>query len=199
MGKTVRMLAWPILCLFLVLPAFAQNQQPSAEESALFAKAQASALDSDYQAYLDQYPDGVFSEIALFEMKWAAKDPDAGSMAAETPEGAATSPSPETAALAPQTDVTFEGALRAPGTAVDGKSISELIKGSPLFPPIEGLPESVWKDKSCSDCHHWTKEALCTQGATYTTAKGESALAKQHPYGGALKAALKTFALEGCR
>lgn len=193
------MLVWSVLYLFLSLPLFAQTQQPSAEESALFAKAQASTLDSDYQAYLDQYPNGVFAEIALFEMKWGVKDPDAEPVAAVAPEVKPEPPAPEAPAQGAQTDVTFEGPLQAPGTPVDGKSIAQLIEGTPLFPPIDGIPENLWKDKTCSNCHNWTKEALCTQGATYATDKGESALAKKHPYGGALKAALKTFALGGCR
>ncbi|MGB3278153.1 MAG: hypothetical protein WBA92_03075 [Pseudorhodobacter sp.] len=199
MGKTVRMLVWSVLYLFLSVPLFAQTQQPSAEESALFAKAQASTLDSDYQAYLDQYPKGVFAEIALFEMKWGVKDPDAEPVAAVAPEVKPEPRPPEAPARGAQTDVTFEGPLQAPGTPVDGKSIAQLIEGTPLFPPIDGIPENLWKDKTCSNCHNWTKEALCTQGATYATDKGESALAKKHPYGGALKAALKTFALGGCR
>ena len=202
--KAAALVLGVVLCTALGLPIAAQTAgQPSAEESTLFSTAQSSGLAADYQAYLAQYPEGVFAEIARFELEWAAKSAGAPSNAAlpETsiaPPPAAADTDGATQTM-PQSDVSFDGPLTAPGTPVDGKAIAELIKGSPLFAPIEGLPDSVWKDKTCSNCHEWTKEALCTQGGTYSQPTGEGALAKKHPYGGAFKAALKTFAIEGCR
>jgi hypothetical protein len=169
----------------LSLPLFAQTTQPSAAEKVLFQIAQQSGKAADYQSYLKAYPDGVFAEIVRFELEWAVKT--SASAAPETP------PAPA------QTGIGFETLLIAPGTAVDGKSIAALIQGSPLFAPIEGIPDSLWKDQTCSNCHAWTKEAICNQGQTYSTPNGSKAIEKQHPLGGAFKAALKTFALEGCK
>lgn len=206
MVKTMVAALWLglVLCMGVAAPAYAQTAgQPSAAESALFSIAQRSGTAADYQAYLAQYPKGVFAEIAQFELEWAAKSAATSAQTSAAPEttimppGAAAGAAP-VAAAPPQTGIGFETPLIAPGTPVDGKAIADLIKGSPLFPPIEGIPESLWKDKTCSNCHNWTKEALCTQGGTYTQPQGAGALTKKHPYGGAFKAALKTFALEGC-
>ena len=50
-----------------------------------------------------------------------------------------------------------------------------------MLPPIEGLPESVWKDQSCGNCHQWTKETLCTQAQVYLGDNAERSLDKLHP------------------
>ncbi|MDN5786416.1 hypothetical protein [Pseudorhodobacter sp.] len=188
------------LALSLSAPLWAQTAQPDAAEAAIFQTAQQSGIAADYRAYLSQYPNGVFAEIARFELEWATQAGTAKTTEEPTaalPETTVASPEPGTTAS--QTGIGFETQLHSPGTPVDGKTIAELIKGSPLFPPIEGIPENMWKNQTCSNCHQWTKEALCTQGATYTGPNGPHSLAKLHPYGGAFKAALLTFALEGCQ
>lgn len=207
MAKTLVVVLWFALMLGMgvAVPASSQTAgQPSAAESTLFTTAQKSGTAADYRAYLAQYPNGVFAEIAQFELEWAAKSTGTSVQTSAAPETTIAPPTDEAgtssaAVTGPQTDILFETPLIAPGTIVDGKAIAELIQGSPLFPPIEGIPESLWKDKTCSNCHNWTKEALCTQGGTYSQSQGEAALTKNHPYGGAFKAALKTFAIEGCR
>lgn len=77
------------------------------------------------------------------------------------------------------------------------RSISELITGSPKFPPIEGLPEAVWKDKTCAACHQWEQANLCDQAKTYVADKSRT-IEKQHPYGGTFKNALRLWAEQGC-
>lgn len=188
--------ALALIMTLALSPALAQS--PDVDEATLFQKAQSSGLPADYQAYLDEYPAGVFAEIALFELEWATKSlaPGGTTPAVVVPETTVTAPEE---IAPPQTDITFTTPLRDGPPEVVGKSLSELIKGSPLFPPIEGIPESLWKGQACSNCHSWTKEALCEQGKTYSGPIGPEALQKKHPYGGAVKAALKTFALEGCR
>jgi hypothetical protein len=69
---------------------------------------------------------------------------------------------------------------------------------SPLYSPIEGLPEELWKTQTCSSCHAWTREALCTQGKTYVTAADDSAVSKDHPFGGVFKRGLKGWAAADC-
>ena len=65
---------------------------------------------------------------------------------------------------------------------VNGLTIEQLIETVPLFAPIEGLEESIWK-KSCATCHKWNKSRLCEQGGTYSKA-ARNVLRHQHPMGG---------------
>jgi hypothetical protein len=80
---------------------------------------------------------------------------------------------------------------------VNGHSLQEMIDTTPLFSPIEGLDESLWK-KKCTSCHQWNQERLCEQGATYVQAP-RNVLRVQHPFGGALKIALMRWAKSGCQ
>jgi hypothetical protein len=80
---------------------------------------------------------------------------------------------------------------------VMGKSIEELAKGVPLFPPIEGLDENEWK-KTCSSCHQWTRDSLCMQANSYAK-NPRSTLRHPHPYGGVYKSALMQWAKTGCK
>jgi hypothetical protein len=67
-----------------------------------------------------------------------------------------------------------------------------------LFPPVEGLPESYWKDQQCSNCHDWQRANLCVQANTYLSDVGSENLTKQHPYGGTFKQNLRSWARGGC-
>jgi len=95
--------------------------------------------------------------------------------------------------------VTFDGIMTAGSEPEIGNSIEMLIQGSPLFPPFEGLPDELWKDQSCSNCHEWTREALCTQATVYTGQNAERSLALEHPYGTAFKQTLRAWATGGCQ
>ena len=77
-------------------------------------------------------------------------------------------------------------------------SIAEIITGTPLFPPVENLPEIYWKDKTCSNCHNWNQENLCAQAKTYLGDR-KDALGKKHPLGGTFKQALSIWARDGCK
>ena len=80
---------------------------------------------------------------------------------------------------------------------VMGKSIEELARGVPLFPPLEGLDEKEWK-KPCSSCHQWTRDSLCMQANSYAK-NPRSTLRHPHPYGGVYKSALMQWAKTGCK
>jgi len=162
---------------------------PDLSERDLIERARSSGTRADYQAYLDAYPGGTYAELAAFEItildqKTAAAVPDVA-------------PAP-VAAPAVQA-VTFSVPLTSGGEGVVGKTLEQLIVGSPLFPPIEGLPEAVWKGKTCSTCHDWKRDNLCTQAQTYLAEDAARALSKQHPYGGGLKANLKRWAVNDCQ
>lgn len=80
---------------------------------------------------------------------------------------------------------------------VQGKSLKKLAAGTPLFSPIKGLDEELWK-KTCSTCHQWNKERLCAQGKSYVKT-ARHVLRHQHPYGGPYKVALMRWASAGCK
>ena len=102
------------------------------------------------------------------------------------------------AAIAAET-VTFAGPLKLGPADIAGNTIEALIKGSPLYSPIDGLPKEAWSGKLCSDCHKWTKAALCDQGKFYGKEAPSVALLGQHPLGGAFKLTLKQWAAGGCQ
>lgn len=89
-------------------------------------------------------------------------------------------------------------ALREGGPAVEGRSIAQLARGEPLFPPIDGLPAEVWQGRQCSGCHNWDRATLCAQGEFYTVGGGTENLRKAHPFGGGFKAQLRRWAVQGC-
>jgi hypothetical protein len=93
--------------------------------------------------------------------------------------------------------VRFSEPLTTGPFPVNGQSLEQLVQGTPLFPPIEGLPESVWK-KTCTSCHKWDRRTLCEQGASYVK-NPAAALRGSHPYGGAEKLAMMQWAKTGCQ
>jgi hypothetical protein len=127
-------------------------------------------------AYLDRYPQGSYAEAARFELLVAGL------------------PVPQV-----QTDITFTTPLAAGEEGVKGRSIADLLEGSPLYAPIEGLPDEAWKGQPCATCHQWTAKDLCDQGNTLNRPDMAARLDLPHPYGPAFKLALRTFATGGCR
>jgi hypothetical protein len=118
-----------------------------------------------------------------------------------TADGPAPAPAPIPApapAPAPAGDVVrFSEPITSGPLPVNGHSLEELIKGVPLFPPIEGLDEGVWK-KPCGACHKWDRKTLCAQGAVY--AKDPKAeMRVPHPYGGPEKVAIAKWFRGGCQ
>jgi hypothetical protein len=103
------------------------------------------------------------------------------------------------AAAAPPAEevVLFDKPLTSGPFPVNGSSLEQLVQGTPLFPPIEGLDESVWK-KHCNACHMWDRRTLCEQAATYVK-NPKSALRTSHPYGGPEKIAMMQWAKTGCQ
>jgi hypothetical protein len=80
---------------------------------------------------------------------------------------------------------------------LNGKSLKELIDTVPMFAPIEGLDESLWK-KNCRECHQWSQSNLCQQAATYLQTP-RYALRVPHPFGGTIQIALMRWAKSGCQ
>lgn len=141
---------------------------------------------------------GWASVIFMTQQEGAAVAP-AAPAATTTPSAPAES---TTTAAAPAaepaaTDVlTFDHPVPYGSPPVRGSTLKQLIEGKPLFPPVEGLPENLWK-KNCSSCHQWNAKLLCEQGRSYLS-KAAEVFRHQHPYGGPYKLALMRWAKTGC-
>jgi uncharacterized caspase-like protein len=178
-------------------------------ESEMFRRAQSSGAIDDYETYLAEYPEGVFVELALAEIQ-ALKEQGAtvtpggaaqeAALSSDLAEQSAATPPPPEADLPdlPPEPVMFNAPLSRGIPQIDGRSIAQIIDGSPQYPPIKGLPDEVWKDKKCSNCHHWNQARLCEQGNTYLTDTGRFALDKEHPIDG-FKQVLRDWAASGCK
>ena len=180
-------------------PAAPQLQGPSEDEQRMFETVQADPSEAAYSAFLQTYPNSVFAEFAQQEL--AALRSKSG----QDPIGNGTGQSVQAAKPEPVEEiktpgiVTFHSPISTDKQAISGKSIAELIGGSPLFPPIDGLPEEYWKGQTCSNCHEWTRDRICTQANTYLSLNTQRSLDKQHPFGGILKRSLKAWAAGGCQ
>ena len=129
----------------------------------------------------------------------AAPPPVASAPAVPAPTAAAprpAAPAGATAAIRPEDVLRFDQPIPFGPFPVNGHSLQEMIDSVPLFSPIEGLEESLWK-KKCTTCHQWDQARLCQQGATYVDAP-RNVLRVPHPFGGALKIALMRWAKSGC-
>ncbi|MFV0491458.1 MAG: caspase domain-containing protein [Pseudorhodobacter sp.] len=181
-------------------PPAGPDETDAARQGEMIGLAQGSGLAADYQAYLDAFPTGIYAELATSELN-AIREKDEA--AADKPEPVAALPPAEPAAPPPPAggnrELTFDTPLVSGGADIVGRSLADLILGSPLFPPIDGIPEELWKNQTCSNCHNWTKEALCDQGKTYLTVNNERAVIKNHPYGGGFKQNVRDWAADGCQ
>jgi hypothetical protein len=124
----------------------------------------------------------------------AAPPPAAPPPAAAAPP---VTPSGTVATVRPEDVLRFDQPIPFGPFPVNGHSIQEMIDSVPMFPPIEGLDESIWK-KKCSSCHQWNQARLCEQAATYVKAP-KYVLRVPHPFGGTLKLALMRWAISGCQ
>lgn len=172
---------------------------PATAEREMIEQARQSGTAEAYKAYLEAYPQGAFAELARLELttietKAQSLDPIAQPM----PPAAEPAPKPDPGPAKAPTEVAFNSPLGVGGPEIESLSIAELITSSPLFPPVQGLPESFWKEKTCSACHNWAQSNLCDQAQTYLK-DSSRALDKQHPFGGAFKKALQTWARGGCK
>lgn len=164
-----------------------QQAEQSAEALA-WETVKNSEASADVFAFIEQYPNGAFVKDAkarMIDLLWVEM--------AQSPV-----PASEITAQQEVVSVTFNVPLEVGAPEIVGKTIEELITGSPLFPPIEGLPEEYWKAQECSDCHEWQQANLCTQANSYLSDAGSENLTKPHPYGGTFKLNLRNWAVGGC-
>ncbi len=172
-------------------------QEATETDRLMYELAQADDTVHSYEIYLHSFPEGAFSVDATERL--AALREQAGKVTRRAePSGQAAKPEDEDQSRG-ATSVTLQSVLTFGNKHVRGKTIEELVAGSPQFPPIDGLPDELWKDQSCANCHQWTAEALCEQGQTYIQRPAAGNVTKQHPFGGGLKVNLRRWALDGCQ
>jgi hypothetical protein len=123
----------------------------------------------------------------------AAATPAAPAPTAAVPPAA---PAKAAAAVRPEDVLHFGQPIPFGPFPVNGHSIAEMIENVPLFSPVEGLDEALWK-KKCTSCHKWNKDRLCQQALSYVRAP-RNVLRVPHPFGGTLKVALMRWAKSGC-
>lgn len=167
------------------------TETAQSEESLAWDAVKGSDTSADIFAFIERYPSGEFTKEAqalMIDLLWAE-------MAADSPVTDSETGEPTTQDVVA---ITFSAPLTEGAPEIVGKSLEELIEGSPLFPPVEGLPDSFWKAEECSSCHEWEQANLCVQANTYLTDAGAENLTKQHPYGGTFKQNLRNWAMADC-
>lgn len=157
-------------------------------EHDLIARAQSSGQVEDYQAYITAYPNGVFADLAQAEVAHLTKD-----------DVIALNSQPATPKQRAVSTWTFDTAIKDGGNVTVGRSLRDLARGVPEFPPIEGLDRAIWANKQCSNCHNWSEANLCDQGAFYATKPPEALRRILHPFGGVFKNALSRWQADGCK
>jgi hypothetical protein len=112
-------------------------------------------------------------------------------------KSAAAAPKPARPPIAESDILKFDQPLPFGPFPVRGKTLKELAKWQPIFSPVKGLDENLWK-KQCTTCHKWNRERLCDQGSSYIKS-AKAVFRHQHPYGGPYKLALMRWAKTGCK
>lgn len=159
-----------------------------ASETAAWDLARESGTSAEVFAFIEEYPNSEYVTEAksyMIDLLWVEL---------------ATAPEAQTEEVVVQeiVPVTFSAPITEGSEDIIGKSLEQLIVGSPLYPPVEGLPEEYWKTQECSSCHEWQQANLCTQANSYLSDAGAENLIKQHPYGGTFKLNLRNWAQNDC-
>jgi len=171
--------------------AISAQEATQSEEALAWDAVKSSGASAEVSDFIARYPAGEYTKEAkalLIDLLWEELDGEAPAAVVEQVE----EPAEQVVA------VTFSAPLTQGAPEIVGKSLEELIEGTPLFPPVEGLPESFWKEQECSNCHEWEAANLCTQANSYLSEAGSVNLEKQHPYGGTFKVSLRNWAAGGC-
>ncbi|MEM7240784.1 MAG: hypothetical protein AAF429_01230 [Pseudomonadota bacterium] len=75
----------------------------------------------------------------------------------------------------------------------------EVLNLAPQFgPPVDGLPDSVWQNGTCANCHSWDQAKLCDHGTLLGGFSPDALRRIQHPFGGAFKEFMVSWAKTGC-
>jgi hypothetical protein len=170
-------------------------------------KANANGTEWGFIAYKLEGPNGRTPVEGWSAVQYLQQISEAVARTPAAPRAPAPAARPATAGQAPATArpaatvrpediLRFDQPIPFGPVPVNGHSLKEMIDNTPLFSPVEGLEESLWK-KKCTSCHEWNQARLCQQGATYVEAP-RNVLRVPHPFGGALKLEMMRWAKSGC-
>lgn len=137
------------------------------------------------EAFIESYPDSEFVIDARATLQ-TLRDRDAGYNL-------------EDSIFQATGGVSFDIPMSFGNEYVIGRTLAEIIESSPAFPPVEGIPDEMWRNQSCKSCHTWTREALCTQANMYISMEPSKYREKQHPFDGMLKINLRNWAQNDCQ
>ncbi|WP_368484093.1 caspase domain-containing protein [Phaeobacter sp. HF9A] len=179
--------------------ATTDGQVSITDETAMFEAAHEEDGTAALEAYLQAFPKGRYAELAEIELATRRSGAGEDTDLAPAPNILQSLMDTTLQAQIESGPITYDKPLRSELEQINGLTIAEVVTQSPMFPPVAGLPEEYWKTQSCSNCHNWTRDALCTQAKTYLTADLQRSLSKQHPFGGALKQALRSWAGADCQ
>jgi hypothetical protein len=185
------------------LPATPPVATPATSEAEQAARAWTETKDTKNPAqlemFINRFGNGYYASLARARLEELKKDQAAPSATGSSNSSTDIAMYSEPSAPMSTTDdiIRFDVPLTTSPAPINGHSLAELIHGTPLFPPIEGLEESMWQ-KQCTSCHKWTQKTLCDQ-ATYYVKNPKAALRKSHPYGGPEKVAMIQWAKTGCQ
>lgn len=176
---------------------FRPAEMPTAEETAerrLWEAVSESRDPVQLVLFLRNYPDSPYAD----EARGLVNEALLGVSAVPVPGEDAAAAEAETELAAVPGALGFSLPIVSDDPSISGRSIEQIIKGSPKFTPVEGLDDAAWKGQTCSTCHQWTKEALCDQGKFYVGQGEPRTQSKLHPLGGAFKLALFEWAGADC-
>ncbi len=171
-----------VLCLFTPASVFAA--QENLEQMMWELVASSNSVES-VEAFIEAYPDSPHISDAQ-ETLAKLKQSDAGQ-------------SLEDQIFRSIGAVSYSAPLAFGNERLIGKNLSEIVQTHPEYPPIAGLPDAVWKEKTCQSCHTWTRADLCTQANTYVAMDPQKYREKMHPFGGLLKINLRNWAQNDCQ
>ena len=173
------------LCLLLVLFLSSASASWAANiEEDFWAIASQSGSSETLNTFLAVFPDSGYAEEARSLVSGLADDERRREF--------------EDSIFAMVGQVTYDEPMNFGNGAIIGHSLASISALTPLYSPVEGLPESYWKEQECSSCHQWTRAELCTQASTYIERKPLEYQAKQHPFDGLLKINMRNWAIGGC-
>ncbi|MEM9048118.1 MAG: caspase family protein [Pseudomonadota bacterium] len=164
-------------------------------EDAMFEAALQAGIPEAFESFLERFPQGRHAAEAQAQLAALRGTPSPHTV--PTPgHGDAKTPAADSDLA--DIVIAFDAPLPIGTRAIRGRTLREIVSGTPLFPPIEGLDPALWQDQPCAACHQWTQEALCTQGEFYVSAPDERIAGKRHPLGEAFLRALARWAETGC-
>ncbi len=173
---------------FVFKPAVAPTATSrESSEDRVWASVRVSNDAAQVLGFLQSYPKSMHTDEAQSLLKTLGK-------------GGSSAGAPQAVALAPGAPAKFTAPFAVGAPEIDGKSMEQLIHGTPAYPPIDGLPAEVWQGKQCATCHQreWTQKTLCDQGLFYIKSGETRTLSVKHPFGNAFGTALRGWAASGC-